>query len=284
MLAYPQALVKQTNLRGVELPIEIIDKVFGYVQSDIEITMCPPMYGKSSFETYSYINHDIRIVAASLITEALGFSSSFRENYINDLKTESFSAPPFVTLNDHTTSLSIPTPFDSLIYSVPLCFMRGCERDQVDTISFLNFVAEIRKIKVASKNITEAKRTVLHNTKVRRMGVKLHRNNELRLDDGTTLKLQNSINPLFLHKKYVGTREFLMTSFYRGSEGGEIGPNLETILENLGTDSIYGPGTLKVMESIGYATKQNPRIVTLSLADIKSRTPADLEIRGIRRD
>ena len=93
------------------------------------------------------------------------------------------------------------------------------------------------------------------------------RNDNLKITPamGETINVDFSPNYLdtsqvHLNSSYYDTTDFLMTGVLRRGE------TLNQKLAHLGTASVYGQKTLKVMEGLGYATQLNPIYPVMELA------------------
>ena len=87
--------------------------------------------------------------------------------------------------------------------------------------------------------------------------------------DGTTLKL-DGIHHGIVHDSLFETEDFLMT--YKARHAG-VG-SLRQLMKRFQMRSYYGPGTLKVLESIGWPLRKSPKTLKL----IKSENGKDLLI------
>ena len=192
------------------------------------------------------------------MTHGLGFNSNLLSYKVQHGRKLDYLAPCLTENRGPTTKFVPISVFDSMIH--------GSE-----SFSVLN--KDLLSIGELNMDYNSFIREVESNPKVLSAATKFYNNADssnlqMVLPDGTRILLSSNENEQgtyqsgwsisHLHFSMASTMDFLMTP-----ESGS-GETLNSILSFLGTDSIYGPKTLKILSVLGYSTPQKMRLLNLT--------------------
>ena len=133
----------------------------------------------------------------------------------------------------------------------------GCK---ATALSLVDVAQDFPNMELAGKrNIVPFLSNPTFNSTARKVANMLETHAEIKLSDGTTLRLIPSRvrNGRVILFNESNTPEFLL------SMAMPFGNLLDSI-QSSGVANLYGPKTLRVFEEMGYATKRRPEIVELS--------------------
>ena len=249
LTSFKSSLAKQTEITIPFLPDDLFPKLNKYLYPyDLEIHLNPTRLNIFSlFNELTFIA-DLEYTLAYTLTEGLGFKLSLISTTTPD--GNDILVPPIKYLPEtNSTILLLPSPFDFLVQS------KRIEGSIADTILTLKSIAEsYGNVRIEGRM---TKTMLLNNSAflglVERLGQMQMNGLELGLN-GTNLPILTMGYPLAASLNT--TAEFLMTSPLSRE-------SLESLNRRHGIQNMYGPKTLRILEGMGYATRQRPEILKL---------------------
>ena len=249
-LIYPQALLKQSHVFNPDVLLEPFDMAIDF-NAEIKWNL------DSNAETMPDNYHDLEYVAVHEIVHGLGFVSQFANLIDAKGKPTRLAYPTLYEPRVGAIGVSPPYALDSLVYG------RG-PRSVADIAGILSNFGEREMsdheymMNLQRNSTTNTGMKVLYRMLVQE---RLH----FRTPDGSMLQVYQPKGqfapPAHTSSSLLEGPEFLMTPRTLP------GKTLNQILMERNVSKIFGPITMKIMESIGYASINNNQMIKLMVGN-----------------
>lgn len=194
----------------------------------------------------------------------MGFETGLQRNYFNQ---EWIIVPKQSYISHGSYYMNFITPFDSTLTSIPNKFLQRCKNMmkcrssrtyKYDAVA--SIAEQLEEFQLKDYNHfedDELSQNMTYMSLTRKLYQMSSSSLRARFDDGTSLKIRGIAFQAYVNSQ-SSEQEFLMSA-----DSLMSGVSLFDNMQRYKMDSIYGKGTLKLLEEIGWPTRKNPATIVL---------------------